>query len=210
MDEFKPNSHKSKVESRENHRVNKVVSGKPTIRENQTGLRAVKDAFIKEDAPAIRHYLIFDILIPAAKKTILELITNGTRATLYGSKGGYDNRSSVPGGKVLYSKYYEDQPNRHYEEPRRSRISYDDILIPTAGEAQLVVDGMRQAIYEYQVVSVLDYFDMTNMREYCDPVQDRYGWKSLPDEIPIEPVEVQINGIPEIRYWIKLPKPRPI
>lgn len=209
MEDYKPNSHKSKAEAADKHRMQKIVSGKVTVRDNQTGLRAVKDAFIKEDAPSIKKYLLFDILIPAAKKTILELITNGARATLYGSKGGYDNRSSVPAGKVSYSKYYEDQPNRRYEEPRRARITYDDILLPSAGEAQFVLDTMRQAIAEYQVVSVLDYFDMVGMRDQCDQTQDRYGWKDL-SNVPIEPVEILVDGIPETRFWLRLPKARPI
>lgn len=200
MEDYKPNSHKSKAEAAEKHRTSKLVSGKVMVRENQTGLRAVRDAFVKEDAASIKKYLIFDILIPAAKKTILELITNGTRATLYGSKGGYDNRSSIPAGKVSYSKYYE-EPNRRPEQPRRPRISYDDIVLESAGDAQFVLDGMRQAIMEYQVVSVLDFFDMLGMRDQCDPTQDRYGWKDLSDA-DIVPVE---DG-----YWIKLPKARPI
>lgn len=198
MDEFKPNSHKSKVESREK-KVSKIVTGDVKVGEGKNGIRAVADAFIKEDAPTVKRYLIFDVLIPAAKRTLLDLITNGARMSLYGSKGGPDNGKGTPGTKYSYSKYYESDYREETSSRYKDRPSYDDIVFSSAGEAEMVLDTMRQTLYEYGVISVLDLFDM--LGKECDHTQDKYGWKDL-RTASVQPVR---DG-----YWLKLPKPRPI
>ena len=73
--DYKPNSkrykeNKAEVEKR---KTEKVVSGK--VKTKKKGeMRKLKDVFISEDASNVKSYVIMDVLIPAAKKAISDII----------------------------------------------------------------------------------------------------------------------------------------
>lgn len=198
MDEYKPNSHKYRTEQND-LKSKKIVSGEVKIMEHKPGIKGVFDDFFKEDAPTVRKYLIYSVLIPAIKKTLYELINNGARMSLFGEKGSVSDRRKEPYGmKYSYSKYYEDDDRR--PEPRyKERPSYDNIVLDNAGDAEAILDALQNVIDEYGSVSILQLFDM--LGKDCDYTQDRYGWTDLSNS-GVRPVE---DG-----YWLKLPKPRPI
>ena len=76
MAEYPANSHRSKelaTEGRsEERKVQKVVSGKVTTKKNE--VRKLTDIFISEDARNVKSYIFMDVLVPAIKKAISDLI----------------------------------------------------------------------------------------------------------------------------------------
>ena len=70
MEEFKPNSHKSKeLTPVPEKKVEKIVKG--TVKsKKKNGIDRLKDNFISEDAANIKTYVVMDVLIPAVKKAI--------------------------------------------------------------------------------------------------------------------------------------------
>lgn len=200
MDEFKPNSHKSKAEANQK-RAKKIVSGEVHIGDDNTSMRAIADAFIQEDAKTVKKYLLFDVLIPSLKNALYQLISSGAYMSLFGGKGAPPTKGAPLGAKYSYSDYYEQNNNRNNSSPAsRYRPSYDDIVLDSAGEAEMVLDTMRQTIYEYGCVSVLQLFDM--LGQDCDFTLDKYGWRDL-SNASVQPTR---NG----GFRLRLPKPRPI
>lgn len=201
MDEYKPNSHKARAEERD--KKAKSPSGEIKIGEPQ-GLNAVKNAFIKEDAPTVKRYLIYDVLIPALKKTFFELIKNGTSMALWGYKGG-DPKSKGDAiiGKYSYSKYYDE--DRERIEPRKGhteRPPYDRIICTNVGKAEEIKDFLEGTIKQYGCVSVYELFEeFDELGVECSYIYQRWGWND------IRGVEVRVV---DDGYWLKLPKPKPL
>ena len=203
MEDYKSNSHKSKEEKNlpaENKKVEKVVTGKVTKKKNNA--RKLKDTFISDEASNLKSYVLLDVLIPAAKKAISDIVTNGIDMILYGETGRSKKRSGYSSG-VSYRSYYDDRREREsdrYSSTRtRTGYSYDDIVLETRSEAEEVIQRMDELIDTYGVVSVADMYDLVGVS--CNYTDNKYGWTNIRSA---EPVRVR-DG-----YIIKLPKALPI
>ena len=79
MEDYKPNSNKYKEEQKlveRDKKVEKVVTGK-VITKKKSGLSKLTNEFISEDAHSVGSYIIKDVVIPAAKKLIYDIFTDG-------------------------------------------------------------------------------------------------------------------------------------
>ena len=88
--DYKPNSHRFKeqqkeVATTEKKKVEKVVSGTAVKKRND--MRKLTDIFISEDAENVKSYIFMDVLVPAIKKAISDIVTDGIDMVLYGSTG---------------------------------------------------------------------------------------------------------------------------
>lgn len=194
MEEFKPNSHKSKeLAAPEEKKVEKVVQGVVKAKK-KNGIDKLKDNFISEDAHNIKTYVVMDVLIPAVKKAICDIVKNGVDMILYGDSGRGDRRR--PSEYVSYDRRYSD---RGYDRDRAARAragySYDDVILETRGEAEDVLARMDELIERYGMVSVADLYDLVGITgNYTD---NKYGWTNIRNA---EPVRVR-DG-----YMLRLPK----
>ncbi len=79
MEEYKPNSHRSKEERKESipeKHVEKVISG--TVKpKKKSEMQKFADVFISEDVNNVKSYIVMDVLVPAIKKAISDIVTNG-------------------------------------------------------------------------------------------------------------------------------------
>lgn len=204
MAEYKPNSHKSKAEgtevaTTENRRAKKVVSGKVTTKENNT--RKFAGLFVSEDAANVKSYVLMDVLVPAIKKAISDIVTDGIDMILYGESRGKKSRSS---GGVSYRSYYDDRDRRDRDRDRgdrraSGRFDYDDIVFDTRGDAELVKEQMLDIIDQYGMVAVADMYDLAGLS--VPYTASKYGWFNIRTA---EVTRVH-NG-----YILKLPKAMPI
>ena len=182
MREYQSNSHLSKerekqqVETIPEKKDQKVVSGSVKTRENAG--RKLSNIFISEDASNVKSYVVMDVIVPAFKKLIFDIFTDGIEMVLYGSTGGRKSKSS--GGKVSYRSYYDNKSDRRDERPStRSRIDYDDIIFPDRRDAEAVLAEMLDTIDRYQLVTVLDMYDMAGLGSEAPYTANRFGWTNL-------------------------------
>ena len=194
MEEFKPNSHKSKeLTPVPEKKVEKIVKG--TVKsKKKNGIDRLKDNFISEDAANIKTYVVMDVLIPAVKKAICDIVKNGVDMILYGESGRSSRR---PSEYVSYDRRYLDRGDPRFYNADRARIgySYDDIILETRGEAEDVLARMDELIEIYGMVSVADLYDLVGITgNYTD---NKYGWTNIRNA---EPVHVR-DG-----YMLRLPK----
>lgn len=202
MAEYQPNSHKSKAETAqtaEEKKVKKVVSGKVKTKKNDG--RKLLGMFISEDAGDVKSYVVMDVLIPAIKKAISDIVTDGIDMILYGGKG---KRASGSSSKVSYRSYYDDRDRSRRDRDRDDyracgRFDYDDIIFETRGEAELVREQMVEIIDNYGFVTVADMYDMVDLT--APYTAAKYGWTN------IRTAEV-IRG--RDGYMLKLPKAMPV
>jgi hypothetical protein len=200
MEEYKSNSDKSKTtESAPEKKVEKVIQGTvKTKKKNE--IRKFTDVFISEDVSNVRSYILMDVLVPAIKKAVSDIIKDGIDMLLYGDSNG-SRRRERDDIRPSYRKYYDDRDRSRSRERERVNVySFDDIVLNNRGDAEDVLDNMLDIIEEYGTVSVADMYDLVGMSSnYTD---NKYGWTDL----RTAHVERERSG----GYIIKLPRALPI
>ena len=204
MENYKPNSHRSKEEQKETgvekKKMEKVVQGTAKIKKKGKTSKFA-EMFIAEDVSSVKSYIISDILIPAAQKLFVDTVRDAANMLVYGRTDRGKRTSGFRADYVSYNRYsdrrYDDRPAS--DSRARSGYSYDDVILESRGEAEEVLDTMRDAIEEYGMVSVMDLYDLVGITgEYTD---NNYGWKNLRNA---EPIRVR-DG-----YMLKMPKAVPL
>ena len=200
MVEYKPNSHKSKEERIPERKVEKVVSGvvKP---KKKSDIQKFADIFISENISNVKSYILLEVLVPAIKKAISDIVTNGIDMILYG-ESRTRNKSTIA-SKVSYQRYYDrtDEQRRNYSNSSaRNGFDYDELIFPTRGDAEAVLDAMNEIISQYGVVSIMDLYDLANvsMDNYA---ANKYGWTDISG--------CKVNRVRD-GYVLNLPRALPI
>ena len=203
---YPPNSHKYKGEqktaSTEEKRVQKVAKGPVKTKKNE--VRKIADIFISEDVSNVKNYIFMDVLVPAIKKAIYDIVTNGIDMFLYGGTG--KAKSSSGGAKVSYRNFY-DQKNsgssyRGSENvTSRNGFDYEDLVFSNRGDAELVKQQMKDIIARYGVVTIADMYEMADPNLTAPYTSHKYGW-------------MDVSGAEAMRvrdgYILKLPRAVPI
>lgn len=198
-EEYKPNSHRYKEGKTEaltdRKKVEKVVHGKVRTKP-KSGVSKLTDVFISEDAANVKSYIVMDVLVPAVKKAISDIVRDGIDMILYGESRG--RRSSSASSYVSYRDYSRSD-DRGRDSRTRSGYTHDDIILDSRGEAEEVLTRMDELIDTYGNVSVADLYDLIG--KSCEYTDNKYGWTNIRNA---EPIRVR-DG-----YMLKLPKALPI
>ena len=200
---YTPNSHKYKEQQNasptEEKKVTKVVNG--PVKTKRNDVRKLADIFISEDVSNVKSYIFMDVLVPAIKKAIYDIVTNGIDMFLYGGSG--KGRNNQPGAKVSYRNYYEQKNNGGYRASDNARQSnafdYDDIVFNNRGEAEAALQQMKDIVARYGIVTVNDLYEMTPLS--APYTSQKYGWMDVSN---VDIVRVR-DG-----YILKLPRAVPI
>ena len=74
---YTPNSHKYKEQQNasptEEKKVTKVVNG--PVKTKRNDVRKLADIFISEDISNVKSYIFMDVLVPAIKKAIYDIVS---------------------------------------------------------------------------------------------------------------------------------------
>ena len=200
--DYKPNSNRYKKEQSnalaERKKIEKVVTGKVKTKK-KSEIRKLKDTFISEDVSNVKSYIVMDVLIPAAKKAISDIVRDGIDMILYGDTRS--GRSSSGASYVSYRSYSDRDRRDTRRESSRTRVGYDydDIILESRAEAEEVLRRMDELIETYGIVSVADLYDLVG--KSCNYTDNKYGWTNIRNA---EPVRVR-DG-----YLLKMPKAGPI
>lgn len=202
MEDYRPNSNRFKEQQKEKEREKRVdkpvVTGK-VMTKKKSKFSKFADEFISEDAKNVKSYVFGEVLIPAIKKAISDIVTDGIDIILYGESRG---RKRSTADRVSYTSYSNRDYDRSSRDPRpilSSGYSYDDIILTTRGEAEDVLSRMDELIDAYGLVRVADLFDLVG--KTCNYTDNKYGWTNIRNA---EIVRVREG------YWIKMPRAIPI
>jgi len=167
--------------SQELESTKKVTVGRAVIKKPGSA-RILSDVFLGDSARAVGEYILFDVVVPAIKETLSNIVTGGIEMLLYGESGS--QRGKTP----RFSRYEDNRPRIAYNNfsshsvreeraPRRVVKSNDDIILEFKSDAMAVVKRMDDILREYQQVTVGDLYDLV---EHPTTFPDRrYGWKDL-------------------------------
>lgn len=189
-------------EKKEKH-VEKVAQGK---RKRKPAAKRMGEAIVSEDMAEVRSYLVWDVLVPAVKDLIGDLVKKGIDAILYG--GAHEPRNIRREGarsRASYSDYYDRNKRgrddrRAPRRPKRAGFkSFDDIVFEDRFSAENVLDCLVDITMDYGMVSVADFYELSG--EEPEWTDNKYGWGELRD---VHVVRTRDGWV------IDLPKPEPI
>ena len=173
--DYEPNSHRSKTEGssspEEKKRVEKVVKGNVTVKKKSGSAK------VKDEVKSVGSYLITDVVIPSAKKLLVDFVKDGIEMLAYGSARRGDRRPTVD--KFSYDKRYIKADDRYpAPQPRsRAQFDYDTISFDSYAEADMVLTRLDEVIETYGHARVSDLYDLIGMS--CSYTYNDYGWTNL-------------------------------
>lgn len=158
-------------------KVKKITTG-TVVRKKKSFINSFSETFLGDTTKNVVNYILFDVLVPAAKNTISEMISTGIEMLLYGEprRNRRDKRSS----HVSYGNYYNRDRDRERERPierNRGRHTFDDVVIDTRAEAEEVLSNLVEIVDNYGVVSIADFYDLVGLNG--DWSDHKYGWDNL-------------------------------
>lgn len=205
-DEFPSNSNRKRELNTpvKEKNITPVVSGKVIKKQRSFGQK-LSETFFGDDTRSVGDYILHDVLIPAMKSTLSDMVGGGIEMLLFGERKSSSrsrlfrdrDRSYVPYNKLSRRDDLEDR--RYMSRSARSRHDFDDIILETRGEAEDVLSHMVDLIEDYGVASVGDYYDLLGIESNF--TDNKYGWINVADGY----VDRVRDG-----YCIRLPRPREI
>lgn len=196
MEEYKSNSDKARKEQSKK-KIEAVITGAAKTRKKGE-MQKFADVFIAEDANNVKSYILMEVIVPAVKKAISDIVTTGIDMILYGEAGRSKRKNGTQ--KVSYRNYYDQSADRVRAgsgTTRRSGIDYDDIVFDTRGDAESVLDAMHDIIAQYGTVSVADLYDLARVPN-DNFTMNRYGWTNLNGAQPVRVRDGYILKLPRV------------
>lgn len=167
----------------------------------------LRESFVGNDVQSVGEYLIFSVLIPSVKSTLLSIINNGASMFLNGGPSNqslYSNQRSN-GGYVSYNYVTRNAGGCNSSSIGSNSPSASGLKNISWGsemEAANVLSDMCDYIYSRNEVSVAKYYTLARIPGFRPTYQDEYwGWYNL-DRAYVAPSPVEPG-----RWIIDLPKP---
>lgn len=214
VEDFPSNSHKSRMAKPEVQQVAKpedkdrpevVATGK--VRKKGLGTRFKEAMFGGEDIKTVFENVVFEVMIPAAKDMMTDVLMETVSRKFGTSVGRRVSRSvAAHSGPVAYNRFsqttFRDSSTRPPMGARARRGTYEveEILFDTRQQAASCLDEMRARLNRYGAVSVMDYYDMVG--QTGNHVDEKWGWINLSS--------AGVSNMGREGYMITLPDASPL
>lgn len=195
--------------------VKAVVTGTAIKKKRPLGSR-IAEMFTGDDARSVGNYVVMDVLVPSAKNMISDAFTTFVERMLFGDGRGGGRPRSGGSSYGPYTPYNRSSSSsrssssagappwrtddRREMSPRgRAMHDFREVIIDNRVEAGQVLDTLTEMISMYDVATVADYYEASNITpEYTDR---QWGWTNLG--------EARIDRVRE-GYLISMPPPVPL
>lgn len=208
--ELSGNSHRSRqvdppVEAREP--AEKIVEGKVVVKKPSL-LKRIAHSMLAEDVSNVGDFVVTDVIGPAIRNLIYDIVVQGTGRTLFGqsrnrriTSGAVVNSGPVSTMKTMtsYHRVGESEgPGRPVVSRQdRATHNFDPFILENRAEALGVIEAMAARVIRYGFASVSDLYDFVG--ETPDFTMQRWGWTNLDDA-----------GVRQVRDGFLLDLPAPI
>lgn len=207
MENYQGNSNKDKKpkSGEPAKKIEKVVTGEVVQKQKGVG-RKFKEVFFGGDAKTAALYVTADVLLPALRNLIVDSVTKGAERLVFGESMYSRRRPEMRGSRVEYNNMARREviPVRGYERgplraqpPRasRERREFEDYIVETKAEADIVVERLMDILDSYDMVSLADLHELLGL-PHDQHTDNKWGWTYLKN--------VEIRAVRE-GYLIALP-----
>lgn len=200
--DYPPNSDKSKTPPVVEKVVGRVVEGE-VARRRRPLHKKLAGTFLGGGGKESVDYVVFGVLIPAAKDAFADAVSQGIERLIFGESRAKSRAPRQTGlGRVDYGGISRPAaPTTQRTMSRRGRALHDfeEIVLTSRIEAEEVVDRMNDLAERYGSVSVADLYELVGLKGTHADV--KYGWTDLRDA-----------GVARVRngFLLDLPEPEPL
>lgn len=161
-----------------------IQSGGARLKKKSEGSKILNALFGSDDAKSVGSYILYDVLIPAAKDMIFDSVMGGLSMRLFGTDRGYSRmprRTMTNYQGISQKTRVINNPSRPTNRARsvRSKIYNDDIEFDNKAEAYQALDILLSEIEKN------GYATIATLYQYCqipsDYVDNNIGWTDLSD-----------------------------
>ena len=202
LSHYRGNSHRESTPEPKRETRAPIISAPPHRVERSTWGRFL-DVFAGEDARWVGTSVLFDVVVPAVKDLIYEVVTEGTSRRLYGDSTPRNPRRSqhTPYNQVSRREFATE---RRPELDRRDRALHDfsSLIFRNAGEATTIADHLYSLVDQYGVATVNDFYEAAGITG--DFADSNFGWSGVQG--------LRGTRVRRVRdgYILEVPRPRPI
>lgn len=172
-------------DSKEREKLKPVVK-RPASKKKKSLGKKFKESFLGDESQSVGDYVIHDVLVPALKAMINDMVSGGVEMMLFGERSRRPSNVIRNGGRsyVSYGNYYRDDrrpkdDRRDVSRASRARHDFEEIVFDSRGEAETVLSHMVDMTLEYGMVSVSDFYELSGIdAQFTD---NKYGWTNLRD-----------------------------
>lgn len=172
---YPPNSKKSKEVPPEKV-VEQVTTGSVTQRKK--GIRGRIGESLGAGTSGLMEFVIMDVILPSARDLLYDTFTQGLHRAMYGHSG--PAKPGTSGSHTNYNKVrsaFVSPATREGVRRAQNVHEFDDIILSSRGEAEEVLDRLRDLISQYDAATVADLYDLVGLTgNFAD---NRWGWYDL-------------------------------
>jgi len=161
----------------------KIIVGEVVQRKKRLRRRFVEAFFGDEGVENAVESFVTEILVSAFKSMVSDTVgqfsnalRDGSDKFLYGT-----TRRTITTARGPYTSYNGISRQRpaynQISDKARTLHDFDDVILESRGEAEDVLDRMRELIAQFDVATVADFYDLVGITSNF--TEDKWGWTDL-------------------------------
>ena len=201
LDNYPSNSDKSREQLKMQEQKKKELiplEGVNVTKKKTSAGKKFMETIITDSIEDVKTYVIFDVMIPRVKDTILDMVNQGLNMLFKGDPRSTTKKSSNGGynPRVSYQSYY-DEPKYGRNTRQGGYHTYDigELIVDDRGQAERILDRMFDILENYPAVTVGDLYEIVGLT--TTPSDFNYGWTDLSN-----------SGVKRVGAGYKLDLPR--
>lgn len=183
------NSHKARAAATDaaapaepQEQATKIVTGKVIQRRPNIFKRAARN-MVADDVTNIREFVAVEIIAPAVRNLVFDIISQGSHRLLYGTAarprgvGAGSSSGPVSSLKRQYHNMGQPDPARTISRESAARHDFDDIILESRIEAEDVIAHLAARVDRYGSARVSDMYNHLGIS--ADFTSQNWGWTNL-------------------------------
>lgn len=176
---YPSNAKTERTSTDEKKEIKKVTTGHVTTRKPPLSKR-IAETFVEDDITSVGSYILHDVLVPALKSAISDMVTGGIEMMLFGGSKGTNTVRRGGQSYVNYSGISTGSSRgnaRTMSNTSRARQDFSNLGFESRGEAENVLSHLVDLTLDYGSASVADLYDLAGVAgNFTD---QKYGWYDL-------------------------------
>jgi hypothetical protein len=146
--------------------------------------KRVSESFVAGDAKSATRFAFFDVLIPAAKDMIVDAVSSGFEKLILGEARRPRSMTTPQAGPMGYVQYHRmgqqsrlPSAQRTISRLARSRHDFDEIILESRPEAELVIEQLFEVVSRYESATVADLYELVGLAS--THTDHKWGWTDI-------------------------------
>lgn len=159
-----------------------VASGKAKAHppKKKSAAEAAASSFFESTAKEVGEYLLWDVLLPAAKEGLYSLVDGGISMMLFGEERNRRGPTKQKGNYTSYNSMYDERDTRVVTRKRPSGRGREPLIIDSLSreEAYDLQESILDEFNAYDCVDVKYVYQAAGIKD-TDWTDGQWGWISL-------------------------------